>query len=221
MSRPAEAIQHGSSLGRSLRVFGYCATVLLAGGVPVFGMLEALSTPDPPLRMAVFVAWFTRGTVRGLAGSVLEPVRGILLIGLLALVAVPLLRLVAAVVRAVRASAGRASTRAIAAPPADRPTAADQARAGVADLAAPPRSRPTAAGQRVHTAAAPVVVVGAVTGTLGRAWLDGRPWTVRSAGGCLRDGGRYVVVGRLGETLDVATPPGPRPCRGPEPVTSD
>jgi len=49
-----------------------------------------------------------------------------------------------------------------------------------------------------------VVVVSAVTGTVGRARLAGRSWTVRAAGHRLREGQRYVVVARHGAVLEVA-----------------
>jgi membrane-bound ClpP family serine protease len=48
------------------------------------------------------------------------------------------------------------------------------------------------------------VIVGTVTGTVGRAWFEGRMWTVHS-GGRLRSGGRYRVVARHGDVLEVIT----------------
>jgi hypothetical protein len=52
----------------------------------------------------------------------------------------------------------------------------------------------------------PLVVVGGVTGALGRAWLDGRSWTVHSAER-LRNGEVYVVLARDGDVLEVGACP--------------
>jgi hypothetical protein len=97
----------------------------------------------------------------------------------------------------VAASTQTASTRAAASAQTASTQTASGPGAGVP-------ARPAGADSPGGAGGAPVVVVvGAVTGTVGRAWLGGRVWTVRTASGRLREGGRYRVLRRQGEVLEV------------------
>jgi len=197
MTRPVDGGRSGPSPSGALRVLGYAAALVVGGGAPaVFGTLQALSAPDPPVRLAMLLAWSLRTVPVGVAGAALGPVRGLLVPAVLvvaaALLGLLLARLLAAARTARRAAA--ADRTAAAAPAAPAAPAATTAHG-------------SAAVRRPVGPSAPVVVVGAVTGSLGRAWLGDRAWTVRGTGERLREGELYVVLARRGEVLEVVTSP--------------
>jgi hypothetical protein len=168
--------------------------LLVGGGTPaLLGTAQALWAPEPPVRLALLLAWSTRGALMGVAAAVLEPVRGPLILALLAVATLLVGRLVA------RLRAGRLRAR-----QAVPQAAARAARRGEAVAAGRPA---VTIGPDLEAGdpGAAVVVVGTVTGTIGRAWLGGRLWTVRGGAERLREGDLYVVLARRGDLLEVVT----------------
>jgi hypothetical protein len=198
MTGPAGGRRTGSSPNGGLRVLGYAAALVAGGGAPAaYGVLQALSAPEPPLRLAMLLGWSARTVLVGAAAAVLGPVRGLLVPAVLVAAAVLvgglLVRLLARQTAAARPA--RRATLSAAGPPA-------------ATAPAYPATPAPAGGRRRPVGpSAPVVVVGAITGSLGRAWLGGRVWTVRGTGERLREGELYVVLARRGEVLEVVTAP--------------
>jgi len=187
-------------MSRALRTLWYAAMVL--GGAPTaFGAFQALSVTESPMRLTLLLLWSTRVAAEP-PPVALGVLRGVLVAAVVALTALLLVRLLGWAARRARASAlesprsSSAPARSGAGPAAGRTGSGQTAR----------RPVPARAGADPQAGPALVVVVSAVTGTVGRARLGGRVWTVRSANGRLRDGERCQVVARQGEDLVVLGP---------------
>jgi hypothetical protein len=213
MSRASAGGRPGPSPTASLRIAWYAAVVL--GGAPtVFGVFQALSGTESPMRLTLLLLWSTRDMFAGLPAAAPGLLRGILVAALVALTALLLVRLLGWAARRARAAelepprSSSAPARSSAGSAAGQTGAGQTARRRPApgSTGADSPAGQVGAGPSGGTGAAPVVVVGAVTGTVGRAWFGGRARTVRSTSGPLRDGGQYPVVGRWGEDLVVLSP---------------
>jgi hypothetical protein len=228
MSRAAAgAGRRGPSSGRSLRLVAYCTAVIVGGGAPaLFGGLQALWAPERPVRLALLLAWATRGTLFDAGAAVLRPVRGPLILALLAIAAVLLAQLLARLLAARRTAARRPTAVAGRSAGVGMAGVGESGGVGVGGSGVGGTGVGTGTGTGVGVGgvggvevggagggggagvhgvdlSAPVVLVGAVTGTIGRAWLAGRLWTVRGGGERLREGDFYVVLARRGDVLEV------------------
>ena len=190
-------------MSRALRTLWYAAMVL--GGAPTaFGAFQALSVTESPMRLTLLLLWSTRVAAEP-PPVALGLLRGVLVAALVALTALLLVRLLGwAARRARRARASALESHRSSSAPARSGAGPAAGRTGSGQTAR--RPVPAGAGADPQAGPAIVVVVSAVTGTVGRARLGGRVWTVRSANGRLRDGERCQVVARQGEDLVVLSP---------------